>query len=121
MEKLVKILKKIWIPEIEDLYRSGLICTERTLQAEIYRRLKEYDKYNIWVEPTLSFIPHTNLDYKKPDLIITQEREIVGIIELKYKPYGATFYREDIDKLVAFSNIPANSKLPLLTIPHTGE
>ncbi len=121
MENLVEILEKIWKENVRSLYISGLISTERSLQAEIYRQLKNYTNYNIWIEPTIFFIPSADLDYKKPDVIITKEREIVGIIELKYKPYAETYYIEDIEKLYAFSNIPKEYKLPLFTIPNSGE
>ncbi len=121
MENLVEILENIWKENVRSLYISGLISTERGLQAEIYRQLKDYDNFNIWIEPTIFFTPSADLDYKKPDIIITMGREIVGIIELKYKPYGATYYIEDIEKLSSFSNIPKEYKLPLFTIPNSGE
>ena len=92
MQSLVKILENLWTENIKSMYMSGLISTERTLQAEIYRQLKNHDKYDIWIEPTLSFDPATVLDYKKPDILITIEREISGTY-----------------------------KLPLLTIPNRGE
>lgn len=121
MEELVNILKYIWLNKILKQYSNGLIVTERALQAEIYHQLKNsHSDYLFWVEPTL-YSNSSTLNYKKPDILISKEREIVGIIELKYKPDGETFYKEDINKMKEFSETPNEGDIRLITIPNTGK
>ena len=115
MSDLIQRLIKIWKENIKNLYEKGSICSERALQAEIYRQLSDCNEYRIWIEPKLPKV----FDYKIPDIIISKSNEIIGIIELKYVPHGAPRYMGDINKLVAFSKAKTK-KIPLLTIPNSG-
>lgn len=117
-------LKDIWTNKISKHYSEGLICSERNLQAEFYYQLRmELDQEEnavVWIEPTLSFEKQVaGLSKLKPDLLITKDKEIICVIELKYKPYGEVFYEADLKKLFEFCRV-ANNGLRLKTDVKTG-
>jgi len=103
MEKLKKVFTSIWIDEIKDRFDNGFIIYERQLQAELYRRLKEKlkesDNYEVWVEPVLyNIFPPGHII--KPDIIITKADLIVGIVEIKFKPWEEVNLKYDFNKLM---------------------
>lgn len=105
MDKLSKELVFIWKNDIKTKFKQGKLVYERQLQADLYHLLKCRlpDNYGIWVEPVI-YMEGSILDKSKPDLIITKDQDIIGIIELKFKPWEHTQYKGDIKKLMAFQD-----------------
>lgn len=46
-------LKEIWEEKIKTAYMSGNLCSERALQAELYKEITEISNNTVWVEPTI--------------------------------------------------------------------
>jgi len=105
MNNLIKALISIWENDIETKFKQGKLVYERQLQADLYHLLKYKlsNKYDIWVEPVI-YMEDSILHLTKPDLIITKGLNIIGVIELKFKPWEYTKYEGDIMKLNAFQD-----------------
>lgn len=103
MKTLKKVITDIWTNKLSDKFSKGLLTYERQLQAELYYQLKLQlsDEYEIWIEPVVYLSEH-GLDKVKPDIFITKGDTIVGIIELKFKPWEHPKYQGDINKLIKF-------------------
>lgn len=88
MNNLIKALISIWENDIETKFKQGKLVYERQLQADLYHLLKSKlsNKYDIWVEPVI-YMEDSILHLTKPDLIITTGLNIIGVIELKFKPW----------------------------------
>lgn len=113
--RLINILETIWKKSIADTYLNGLICSERQLQAELYRQLRNQTDYLIWVEPELE-LKNTALHHTKPDMIISSlNNKIIGVIELKFNLSKGIDVKWDIEKLTEFSQLNREVKIPLLT------
>jgi len=123
MEILRKLFIEIWGSQIKDNYSKGIITTEGSLQAHFYRFLKnetDFDKYEIWVVPTLYFDFPCEINKNYPDLLISLNSEIVCIVELKYNiEIGVNPY-EDLKKLKVFSDQSGINKLELRIDPKSG-
>ncbi|MDK2977955.1 MAG: hypothetical protein PWP52_669 [Bacteroidales bacterium] len=118
MEKeLMQILEDIWTNQISKTYNQGLLCSERQLQAEFYHHLKaeKYNDYTVWLEPVLEIRENPLLHHKKPDIMISKDNEIVGVIELKYNLEKGINVTNDFEKLKAFSTLNGDTKIPLYT------
>jgi len=115
----------IW-KEIEIVYKSGLICSERHLQSEIFSLLKNNRSFSsahtVFVEPRVDNATCENLHGKIPDLIIVNHhsRKIVAIVELKYVPFSYPEYKKDLETLCNFFNNRKDIAIPLLTNPTAG-
>lgn len=119
--------------QLQTVYESGIICSERHMQCELFRVLcndKAFiNQYEIFVEPRLSNTDCAKLKVKIPDINITsrKEREIVAVMELKYVPHSYPQYEKDIEVLTNFyelCNLRKNdtkTSFSLLTNPETGE
>jgi len=117
--ELISILEEIWTTDIKTFFEAGKMCSERALQSELYSLLKSIPGYEIWVEPKLS-IKDDFLNGKVPDVIITRDNEVIGIIELKYNLFQGIDCAEDIKKLIRFSELQG-SGLHLKTNTKTGD
>ena len=91
-----------WHKTMEDRYSSQEIDSERALQAHFCAALlREFSddgsKRRIFIEPTIRFkdTPGT----RKPDILICNQRRVIGIVELKYKPRGRASYTKDLQTL----------------------
>lgn len=120
-----EVFDDVW-KEIELVYKSGLICSERHLQSEIFSLLKNNisfsSVYTVFVEPRVDQNTCENLHGKIPDLIIVNHhsKEIVAVIELKYVPFSYPAYKKDLSTLLNFFNNRKAIAMPLLTEPNTG-
>ena len=120
MTELHSLIENVWNKNISKFYNDGFICSEKSLQAELYRLLSINNDYKIWVEPSLAFDKDHELTYARPDLLITREREVIGAIEIKYKPYGHVHYKYDLIKLQKFANASGITNLCLYTNINNG-
>jgi len=78
-----KCIKKAWKEVILEYYCQQQINSERSLQAYFASKLDtllKEEKRRIFIEPNIK-----GFDVS-PDIIICNTREIIGVIELKYKP-----------------------------------
>lgn len=124
MDKLVEILIELWNTVIQASYKKGILCSERHLQAEIYQHFTnrtDTSEYQMWVEPMLELYYKKAENGKfKPDLVITQDLQVICFIELKYIPWRNVNFQYDIDKLAMYQNDNLNKIFPLRTEPITG-
>jgi len=114
MENLKKTLISIWQNDIKEKFEDGKLVYERQLQAEIYHLLennlnKNGKDYDIWVEPVI-YLDGTGIHKTKPDLVITRGEDIIGVVELKFKPWEEVDYKGDLDKLIEFKKISTTDK-----------
>lgn len=113
--ELKTALQDCW-KQIEFIYKQGRICSERHLQAEMFRVLRQHaifetetgtGRYQIFIEP---YIDKNNAtDNGKtfvriviPDMIFTKEDKIVGIMEVKYIPHHFPKFEKDFVSLSEF-------------------
>lgn len=117
--------KSIWA-EIEQVYNSGTICSERHLQAELYHLVKgilRVQDYQLFIEPKINTNSTTSdIHGLIPDMLVTRGKEIVAVIEIKYVPHGYAEYEKDF---ATFNKFQANAgkkdvRIDLLTDPYTG-
>ena len=124
MNKLQMYIRDIWSSEIKKSYQQGIICSERHLQAEIYRHFKNHidlKEYQMWVEPVIElfYSESENANYK-PDLVISKDNDVICFIEIKYVPYNYVDFLYDIEKLRVYQQLNSEKKFPLKTDPKTG-
>lgn len=116
--ELSKIITELWENTIIPLYGKGKIQTERHLQSYLFMLLKNRlaekvrEVWDVWVEPQFYFKDSTKKPdgekMFKPDLVITKNHEIAGIIEVKFTPQEAIPEKNleaakgDIKKLVRY-------------------
>ena len=103
-------LTAAWRQTIEDSYQGQLINSERGLKVFFCAALTEAFKEDqvrrrIFVEPCLSRGAGESKRY--PDIVICNQRSVIGIVELKYRPKGRAPYQKD---LVGFPNWPLRQK-----------
>jgi hypothetical protein len=95
-------LEFAWRRTIEEVYDRGRVDSEASLQVHFSRYLlqrfeDERRDRRIFVEPNIISIPQSL--HKKPDLLICNQRSIIGIVELKYKPRARAIYTKDLETL----------------------
>lgn len=102
-KNLKKLLSDIWIKEVKDKFLTGTITYERQLQGELYHVMKERVSYpyEIWIEPII-YLEKFNLNKVKPDIVITYDKYIHAVIELKFTPWFYSQYQGDLEKLNRF-------------------
>ncbi|MBW8466300.1 hypothetical protein [Acidovorax sp.] len=99
-------LIEAWHQAIEFDYKRQRINSERSLQASIWSKLnKIFDNQprRMFIEPSLAVISSATEGQKQivrvPDLVICNSREIIGVVEMKYRPNTKPNYKKDIDTL----------------------
>ena len=114
---LRKILTQIWTEKISLAYASGRISYEATLVAELYRYIKKYSLYNVWLEHGINLTK----DEKSGqfDILITDSLNIIGAAEVKFFPGNQKKYKKDLKKLVSITKITTDTHLR--TNPISGE
>jgi len=102
MDILKKELIGIWETKMPIHFTDGILVYERQLQAFLYHYLYESlpEDYTIWIEPLIY-----KLGKIKPDIVITRGNDIICVIELKFKPWEDSHYKEDIHKLNKFEDL----------------
>jgi hypothetical protein len=92
---------KAWHQCIAIDYRLQRINSERSLQASFWSRLNPLLSKNrrIFIEPCIVIKTSTATIRVFPDLVICNTREVIGVLELKYKPRAGPEYRKDIASL----------------------
>ncbi len=100
MEKseLLKCITKAWKDCVED-YKLHRINSERSLQASLWSKLVtelSLDKYPIFIEPGLKIKGKGKVF---PDIVVCDDKSVIGIIELKYQPRALPGWEKDIDTL----------------------
>ncbi|MDC3253589.1 hypothetical protein OAU89_01695 [bacterium] len=117
MEKIKKSLIQIWDNEIRDALGRGEVILEQQLRAEIYHQLRlKFSKYKIWITPTL-YLKKYDLDRIKPDLVVSNEKEILAIIQLNFKPWDFLNYKEDLRILTGMDKVGKSKRIKLGMIP----
>ncbi|MFQ5752724.1 MAG: hypothetical protein ACE5HI_12070 [bacterium] len=117
---MVDVLKDIWVSKIASDYSSGLITTERGLQAILFAHLYGLRKnWKAYVEPGIAYYENGPARYK-PDLVICSSSNVLAIIEIKFVPHHYPHYKRDIDKLIEISTNPKCREISLDIDPQTG-
>lgn len=117
MEKIRKNLIQIWDNEIREALGRGEVVLEQQLKAEMYHQLRlKFPKLKIWIAPTFYFKKY-DLDRIKPDIVISDEKQILAIIQLKFKPWEFLDYKEDLRILTGMDKVGKSKKIKLGTIP----
>lgn len=106
---LSSLLSAAW-NRVEFIYSSGAICSERHLQAELFHILQNdvlfTNSFQVFIEPSICAYKdndkYTDMHGLIPDMIITRETKIVGIVELKYNPLGYVQFQKDLSTFSAF-------------------
>lgn len=108
-------LIEAWHQAIESDYKRQRINSERSLQASIWSKLdKIFDNQprRMFIEPSLAVISSVAEGQKRivrvPDLIICNSREIIGVVEMKYRPNTKPNYKKDIDTLAWIAKNDSN-------------
>jgi len=99
-------LRAAWESVISKKYDERLIDSEASLQvhfcmALLSRFCDEGRVRRIFVEPSVQVLNPSI--YKKPDLLICNQRQIIGMVELKYVPRGRATYSKDLETLAHLS------------------
>lgn len=79
------------------------INSERSLQAAFWSRLDRTlppKTRRLFIEPRMTVMGKTQY----PDIVICNTRQVIGIIELKYKPRTRAGWRKDLDKIRAIAD-----------------
>jgi len=88
---------RAWLQTIERDYNYGRINSERSLQASLWASLNDLlpRNRNLFIEPFLN----AGEKLVCPDIVITNSREVVAVIELKYLPRAQPKYEKDVATL----------------------
>jgi len=107
LENFLNIFRTTWEIDIKAIFEKGLIVYERQLQSILYNQLRVRltIDYEIYIEPVIY-----QLDKIKPDMVITKDKRIISIIELKSKPWEYPEFFSDMKKLVRFKKELINNK-----------
>jgi len=90
-----------WHQCIAEDYRAQRINSERSLQASLWSRLNPLLSKNrrMFIEPYIVIRIGTGTIRVIPDLVICNTKEVIGVLELKYKPRARPEYKKDIATL----------------------
>ncbi len=117
MEEIKKKVTRIWENEIRDALERGEVIIEKQLHAEMYHQLRlKFPKYKIWTAPTL-YLKKYDLDRIKPDLVITNDQEILAVIQMKFRPWEFLDYKEDLRILTGLDKVGKAKKIKLGMVP----
>lgn len=102
--KLEESLTKIWTKEIHPMFNKGFVIYERQVQALFFHHLCRYQPLiHTWVEPVIYKSDSSRLKII-PDLVFTGEGKILGVAEIKFKPWEFFSSKKDIQKLQNFES-----------------
>ena len=98
--------------ECKQLYRKGCVNSERTLQAAFYSILvKTLPETNyVLCEPTINIDEYGTVI---PDLVVTDDKEIVAVVEFKFVPHYYPVHEDDLEKLKRYGNTTGEFQLLL--------
>lgn len=103
-----EIFNKAWA-ELNNIYSSGGICSERQMQFYLLTSLYKFDinkEFDFFVEPSIfdkdNNLSDLGLKNIIPDILVTKGREIVAVVELKFIPHSYIQYKKDIKNMSAF-------------------
>ncbi len=90
-----------WNQAIAEDYSAQRINSERSLQASFWSRLNLLFSQNrrMFIEPCIVITTSTGTTKVFPDLVICNTKEVIGVVELKYKPRAKPDYMKDIATL----------------------
>lgn len=102
---------------IQTEYESGVIVSERHLQAIFYSIVSPVLKeigYTMLIEPKIYTEDNEcNIKGLIPDILIVKEREVCAIIEIKYVPHGFIEYQKDFETFKKFHLLKGNQNINL--------
>lgn len=92
-------IAEAWSLCINEDYAAQRINSERSLQAAVWSRLKGIlpETRRMFIEPRM-IVTGKVRQVRYPDIVICNTRQVIGIIELKYRPRTRAAWRKDIDK-----------------------
>ena len=102
---LQKLIFESWNKCIEKDYINQRINSERSLQASFLSCLKENlpENKRIFIESPLKIKTRNGIKKIIPDIIICNTKEVISVIELKYRPRAQPKYKKDIKSLAFIS------------------
>lgn len=106
-EMLRKNICKAWSETLDEAYRLRLVNSERGLQVHFCMNLlkafgDDKVKRYLFIEPKVDF-DEENL-FRYPDLVICNQKHVIGVVELKYTPRARPSISKDIDTLKRLSS-----------------
>lgn len=114
---ITSALKRIWRDKVGEDFRSGLIASERELQACLYSHLREelhataLGHARIFVEPTLHGMDGRELS-RYPDMLVCAPNEadrgmeILAVVELKLDRGKFIRFEEELARIVELGTHP---------------
>jgi len=112
-----QLFKNAW-EEIINAYNRSLINSERTLQAHLYAHLASNLSSSVIIcEPTIELQQGNQVI---PDMLVLDlnANEVIAAVELKFVPHHYPKCKEDLNKLLAYSD--SKDCFQLLLEPSTG-
>jgi hypothetical protein len=100
---LQKQIVDAWHQCIRKDYSRQRVNSEHSLQASFWSRLNRIlpETRRMFIEPGIVIAENGSTRKIIPDLVICNTREVIGVIELKYRPRGNPAYAKDVDSLAA--------------------
>ena len=95
-----------WRRCIEIDYTNQRINSERSLQAAMWSRLNAAlpkRTRRLFIEPSFRIPTPSGEKRVMPDIVICNTKEVISVIELKYRPKAKPLYRKDIETLAAIA------------------
>ena len=92
---------KAWKQAIDKDYDNRRINSERSLQASFWSHLNQLipKSQRLFIEPSFSIPLEGGIKKVTPDIVITNSREVIAVIELKYQPRLKPAYEKDLQTL----------------------
>lgn len=97
-------LKDAWQSAIADDYYRQRINSERSLQASLWSKLNEIlpKARRMFIEPKLkatveALDGQVNPEFRFPDIVICNTKEVIGIVEVKYLPRAKPNWQKDLN------------------------
>jgi hypothetical protein len=97
---LRKQITKAWNAAISQDYQRQRINSERSLQASLWSQLNSIlppKSRRMFIEPTLKIEREGTREFRIPDFVICNTKEVIGIIEIKYIPRAKPNWKKDVD------------------------
>jgi len=98
-------LRKAWRACIEIDYHARRINSERSLQAAYWSQLNDLlsKSRRIFIEPAITISTGGEKKVYYPDLVVTNTRDVIGVVELKYLPRVKPKFEKDMNTLAAIA------------------